>query len=219
MSRLITCMVLYLGICLTPIHTLHATSVLDCDKNPNSENCKQYNSGNEGDNSNAPSNSESTSDDAPSLVWNIIKLVLALAFIIFLIYALLKFVNKRNNLFNNVRTVQNLGGVSLGQNKSIQMVRIGKHVFAVGVGDNVELLTEITDEDTIQELSKSTEQEAFKPGALLSSVLPNLNKNSDSNESSSIQFQQLFNSELHSLKKKREQAINKHQQKKEDSDE
>jgi len=98
--------------CLIPIHTSHASTVDrnadECIKNPDLEGC------NEGEEEQSPSSplNQSNQQDNPSLVWNIVKLVLALGFVVFLIYALLKFVNKRNQMFGNVRTLQNLGGLS-----------------------------------------------------------------------------------------------------------
>lgn len=206
-------------ICFIPIHTSDASttapSAKECTENPKLAGC---NDGGENQGSSSPLN-QSEQEESPSLVWNIVKLVLALGFVMILIYGLLKFMNRRNQMFSNVRTMQNLGGISLGQQKSMQLVRIGGRYYVVGVGDNVELLTEITDEQTIKELSSSTEDESLNPGARLASILSK-NKNQSSQESdSSIQFQQLFQSELKSLKEKREKVIQKQQQKKEDSDE
>ena len=89
-----------------------------------------------------------------------IQIILTLAFIIGLIYVLLKFMNKKNKLFKHAATLENIGGIPLGTNKSIQIIRIGERFFVVGVGENVELLSEITDEKTLETLMKdqSTEQ-------------------------------------------------------------
>ncbi|KGX88436.1 flagellar biosynthetic protein FliO [Pontibacillus litoralis] len=170
-----------------------------------------------------PSPTQSTKD-GPSILWQFIKLISALALIIGLLYALLKFMNKRNKMFHNVKTLQNLGGVSLGQNKSLQVVRIGDQLFAIGVGDNVELLTEITDEKTKRAL---TEQEANGHMATSSSMGTLFSKRNKQgvdraqgdNKPSSIQFQQLFQSELKSLQQKRQRLIQQSQKQKEDIDE
>lgn len=209
--------------CFMSIHISYASTsdatAKECFENPEMPKCND--SGEEDQESSSPLN-QSEQEEAPSVIWTVIKLVLALGFVILLIYALLKFVNKRNQMFSNVRTMQNLGGISLGQQKSLQMVRIGNRYYVVGVGDNVELLTEIEDEQTIQELSESSQGESFNPGARIASLLSNskgqqsqASKDSDS----SIQFQQLFQSELKSLKDKRKKVIQKQQEKKEDSHE
>ncbi|KGX93161.1 flagellar protein [Pontibacillus halophilus JSM 076056 = DSM 19796] len=188
-----------------------------CFENPNSEQC-QENAGEEG--SEEPSSS--VTEEPTSLGMDIVRSLFALLFVILLIYLLLKWVNKRNKLFKPARTIENLGGISLGQNKSIQIVRIGKRVYSVGVGDSIELLTEITDEETIEELVKSdgTEEPMFKN--VMSTIKSNKKSKTHTNTSqsspSSIQFQQLFKNELDNLQQHRKELIQQHK-KKEDSHE
>lgn len=76
----------------------------------------------------------------------------ALLFVIFLIYALVKFMNKRNRLLKPFQYVENIGGTSLGQNKSVQLIKVGNRVLVVGVGDNIQLLKEIDDEREYKEI-------------------------------------------------------------------
>lgn len=80
------------------------------------------------------------------------KMLLALIFVIFLIYFLLKFINKKGNLFNQYRYIQNIGGTSLGSNRSIQLVKAGNRILVVGVGDSIQLLKEIDDDEEIKEI-------------------------------------------------------------------
>ncbi|MYL33154.1 flagellar protein [Pontibacillus yanchengensis] len=206
-----------------PMAHVHAGSKsVDCAYNP--EKCQDDN------NSNQPEEEEPTStspgqssSDSPSIGWQIVKLVFAVLFIVVLIYGLLKFVNKRNKMFQSVKTLENIGGVSLGQNKSLQVVRIGEQYYAVGVGDNVELLTEITDEKTIQAFHQQNDQASYSASSILANVIPKTKQQSGKGEekssSSSVQFQQLFQSELNSLKQKRKKVMDQHQKQKEDSDE
>lgn len=100
--------------------------------------------------------------DALSITaWDFIKMIFALGFIIFLIYVLLKFVTKKNRVFQQGQTIVNLGGTNLGQNKSVQMVKVGKRVLVVGVGESITLLKEIEDEQEskriIEDLEKKQE--------------------------------------------------------------
>lgn len=83
-----------------------------------------------------------------SLAISIVKTIVLLGLILFLIYFLLKLLNKKNRLFQQSKTLENLGGISLGQNKSIQVIRVGEKMYLIGVGDNVELLQEVSDEVT-----------------------------------------------------------------------
>ncbi|WP_010282412.1 flagellar biosynthetic protein FliO [Bacillus timonensis] len=80
------------------------------------------------------------------------RMIFTTLFVIALIYFLLKFVNKRNRMFNQHRFIENLGGTSLGTNRSIQIVKVGERVLVVGVGDTIQLLTEIEDTEEINEI-------------------------------------------------------------------
>lgn len=81
-----------------------------------------------------------------------VKTFLAFAFVIGLLILVLKIIAKRNQQFQKQRVLQNLGGIPLGANKSIQLVRIGSKLFVVGVGENVQLLTEIEDDSLVEQL-------------------------------------------------------------------
>ena len=48
--------------------------------------------------------------------------------------------------------MKNMGGISLGQQKSIQLVVIGEAYYLIGVGDDIRLLKEITDTEEINKL-------------------------------------------------------------------
>ncbi|UCZ51715.1 flagellar biosynthetic protein FliO [Bacillus shivajii] len=81
-----------------------------------------------------------------------LQMFLALGVVIFLIYGLLKFVNSRSKSFRSHSTIESIGGVGLGANRSIQLVRIGDKLFVVGVGETVQLLKEIEDEEEIEKI-------------------------------------------------------------------
>ncbi|MDT2247325.1 flagellar biosynthetic protein FliO [Paenibacillus larvae] len=64
-----------------------------------------------------------------------------------------------------------MGGVPLGQNKSIQIVEIGQSLYIVGVGDNIQLLEKVDNPDqvaliTAQLTGPGTSVEGF-PSVLL----------------------------------------------------
>lgn len=83
-----------------------------------------------------------------------IKIILALAFVIVLLYAVLKFLNRKNLNYQQNQMVQNLGGVSVGAQKSVQLLQIGSKIYIIGVGEDVQLLKEITDQQDIDTLYK-----------------------------------------------------------------
>ncbi|MFN2746238.1 MULTISPECIES: flagella biosynthesis regulatory protein FliZ [Bacillus] len=95
---------------------------------------------------------------SPSVsIFDFVKMIGALLFVIFLIYALVRFVNKRNRLLKPFQHVENIGGTSLGQNKSVQLVKVGNRVLVVGVGENIQLLKEIDDEKECEDILKQHE--------------------------------------------------------------
>ncbi|SDG98235.1 flagellar protein FliO/FliZ [Alteribacillus persepolensis] len=87
-----------------------------------------------------------------SVFFILLQLIAALAVVIFIMYALLKFINKRTMQYQSNRVVQNIGGVPLGQQKSVQLIRTGNRLFVIGVGDTVTLIKEIDQQEEIDEL-------------------------------------------------------------------
>lgn len=95
--------------------------------------------------------------ETPSLLSLFVRLILALAFIIAIIYFLLRFVNKRTRSFSTHQTLQNIGGVPLGTNRSIQIVKVGNRLLVVGVGDSIQLLKEIDNKEEIDLILSETD--------------------------------------------------------------
>ena len=54
--------------------------------------------------------------------------------------------------------MKNMGGISLGQQKSVQLVVIGNQYYLIGVGDDIRLLKEITDRTEIETLTEYYEE-------------------------------------------------------------
>ncbi|MGD6775362.1 flagellar biosynthetic protein FliO [Sutcliffiella horikoshii] len=86
--------------------------------------------------------------------FDFIKMIFALLFVLALLYGALKLINSRNKL-DSGRSVENIGGTNLGNNKSLQLVKVGNSVLVVGVGDSINLLKEITDEQEREQLIQS----------------------------------------------------------------
>ncbi|UJL47949.1 flagellar biosynthetic protein FliO [Virgibacillus sp. NKC19-16] len=155
------------------------------------------------------------------LLFDLVKMFFALLLVLALIYLLIKFLGKRNKLFHQVKALENLGGISVGQNKSIQLVRIGTKVYLIGVGENVEMLQEITDDEIKKDLLhiESNEDKDFSAGALFKSFLqPKSDGDSYEANQSKHEFKQLFSNELEKLKTNRKNII-KWQNQKEDKHE
>jgi flagellar protein FliO/FliZ len=77
------------------------------------------------------------------------QVIFFLVLIIVLFLVLIKFLAKKNQYSPFGRSIRSLGGVPLGQNKSIQIVEIGHSLFVVGVGENIQMLEKIDDPDEV----------------------------------------------------------------------
>ncbi|OAS21721.1 flagellar biosynthetic protein FliO [Paenibacillus oryzisoli] len=151
-------------------------------------------------------NNDSLSDYPGSLssgdsLFMVVKVIAVLAFIIILFYVLMKYVAKKNkgSLFGN--SIRSLGGVPLGQNKSIQIVEIGHSLFVVGVGENIQLLDKIIDADEvayITELLQSSQDDRMGFGTLSKWINKLPKKKSDIEEEVELtsSFQQVFHDKL-----------------------
>lgn len=94
-------------------------------------------------------------NEAPAVgltAWDYIKMLLALIFVLVLLVWVLKFINKKSFHFQQNNLVRNMGGISLGSQKSVQILQIGEKIYVVGVGENVELIKEISDKEEIEQL-------------------------------------------------------------------
>lgn len=176
------------------------------------------------DRNSEPSSDPSISEDSvDSLFITVLKIIFSLILILGLMYLLLKLFNKKNKLYKNANTLENIGGVPLGANKSIQMIRIGESIFVVGVADNIELLTEITDEETKKTLLASdseqtnTNQIADVVGKTISRF--SSKKQQDISSKTPAAFSSLFKNELNGLADKRKKITEQYKRKEEDKHE
>lgn len=85
-------------------------------------------------------------------LWGFIKVFLAFIFVLALLIAVLKFLNKRNVKYQQNSVVRNVGGISIGAQKSVQILQVGNRLYMVGVGENVQLLKEVSDEEEIEQI-------------------------------------------------------------------
>jgi flagellar protein FliO/FliZ len=76
--------------------------------------------------------------------------IFCLILIIALFFIIIKVVSQKNKLLMAGRSIKTIGGVSLGQHKSLQVVEVGHTLFVVGVGENVQLVSKIEDAEEIE---------------------------------------------------------------------
>ncbi|NLY80675.1 MAG: flagellar protein [Lysinibacillus sp.] len=84
--------------------------------------------------------------------WDYVKMLFALIFVLVLLVWVLKFINKKSLNFQQNNIVRNIGGLSLGSQKSVQILQIGHKLYIVGVGENVELIKEISEREEVEKL-------------------------------------------------------------------
>ena len=110
---------------------------------------------------NSPSNVDSEtdadtadSDSAPVSVglWEYIKVLLSLVLVLGILIFVLRFLNKRNQNYQQNSIVRNLGGHSVGAQKSVQLLHIGNQIYVVGVGEDVQLLQVISDPQEVEQM-------------------------------------------------------------------
>ncbi|MBW7454455.1 flagellar biosynthetic protein FliO [Paenibacillus sepulcri] len=90
-------------------------------------------------------NDEMPGDIAGPGIGYLIWVIVALALVIGLIVLLIKWLSNKNRGWGSNRALRSLGGIPLGQNKSLQVVELSGRVYVVGVADSITLLDKIDD--------------------------------------------------------------------------
>ncbi|MGM0835554.1 MAG: flagellar biosynthetic protein FliO [Bacillota bacterium] len=140
-------------------------------------------------------------------IWDFVKMIFALVFVLLLIYGALRLINKRNKWFDNGRSVENIGGTNLGNNKSLQLVKVGNSILVVGVGDSINLLKEITDEKEADLLLEAYKNKSETP--LTSDTFKDLIKKlpTSKNKVKTNQFSSLLKDQIGELTQERKKKI------------
>lgn len=154
--------------------------------------------------------------DAPPNIGNFITVIVVLVLIIGLIIILIRFLAHKNNSWFSSRSIRHLGGVGLGQNKSVQMVKVGNSLYVVGVGEDVTLLDKIDEQEEIDAIFQSMNSAPNLSGkgliAYLSRSLNFRREKSlplDTNDpSAASSFQKIFHSKMQQVSERRQQLKN-----------
>lgn len=139
--------------------------------------------------------------------WDFFRMIFALGFVIALLYVLLRFIGKKSRAYQKANFIENLGGTNLGNNRSVQLVKVGEKILVVGVGENIQLLAEITDkveqEKLLQEYNEKYNQ--VMDSSNLIEKFKSLGKLTKTNQS----FSSEFKSKLDEIKTNRQQLMKK----------
>jgi flagellar protein FliO/FliZ len=140
-------------------------------------------------------------------VWMIVQVIFFLILIIGLFFLIVKLLSQKNKKIFG-RSLRSLGGVPLGPNKSIQVVEIGRSLYIVGVGDNVQLLEKIDNEEEVAYISDmltSSNSMSVASFQTLGGLLTKLKKKKavveemETDETAAASFQEIFHNKMHHL--------------------
>lgn len=140
---------------------------------------------------------------------DILRTIFSLLFVIALLYFFLKWLQKRNNAYPTSQVVRNLGGANVGNNKSVQLIQVGKSILVVGVGENIQLLKEIqeeTERNSILEKYEEKTQVNIAPD-LFTKFLSKNKSNQENEPPTSFKYE--LQQQLDTVLKERKKLLNK----------
>lgn len=150
-------------------------------------------------------NIESDSDVGVSL-GDFARMILALIIVIGLLYFTLKFVNRRSRSYQSSQLVENLGGTSLGTNRSVQVVKVGKRILIVGVGENVKLLTEINNNPEVEAMIADYNDRVdqfVQPNNIFSKLFNKINRSNSEPDEHIDEFETMLRNEFKEIRNER----------------
>lgn len=140
---------------------------------------------------------------------DVIRSIFALLFVISLLYLLLKWLQKKTAPISETTLVKNLGGTGVGNDRSVQLIKIGNRILVVGVGENVTLLKEISDSEEVAYFLEAMETETGTGPEKkdwiqrLSAFLPDRRNSKKVGQS----FQKEFQEQLAAIARKRKRVL------------
>lgn len=198
-----------------PAHAEQLTnSVKDCMENP--EKC--------GDKGLSPREETPAQQEAVKVgltFWDFFKMILATIFTVGLLYALLKFINKKSKVYNQSQIVENLGGTALGANRSVQLIKVGNRILVVGVGENIQLLKEIDNSEEYSQIISEHNNKLellIRPSDFLTKMMKRTANSKKSNQNNP-QFGTLLSQQLEEIKKGRKKLFEELEKKGPNNDE
>jgi flagellar protein FliO/FliZ len=194
------------------------TSVYDAlkkDKKENNENSTTTEDKNEKENEAeplTPLNKEEQLDtpDNEFGAFDFLNILFALFLVLTLLYVTLRFIKKKNQSYTTTRTMMNLGGTSLGGNRSVQLVKVGERLLVVGVGEDIQLLKEIDSKEEIEQILSGQQnevQQMLQPTDLISKIIEQFRNFKDENRSEGNDFKSHLTKQLSEISKGRKKIL------------
>ncbi|RNF38806.1 flagellar biosynthesis protein FliZ [Planococcus salinus] len=132
------------------------------------------------------------------------QLVFYTLLIVVLIYGLIKFLAVRQTKMHPNQAVQLVGGTSLGNNKSLQLVKVGNKMLLIGVGDQVTLIKEFAEGDEVVVSDAEANQQTVRVADAITGLV-NKVKGVPAESKTGNGFEQLFKQSLNKQKVKQQQ--------------
>jgi flagellar protein FliO/FliZ len=152
-------------------------------------------------------------------IWDFFRMIFATIFVLALLYFMLKIVNKKSMVYKSTQLVENLGGTSLGGNRSIQMVKVGNRILVVGVGENIQLLKDIDDPDEFRQIISQYNdkmEQLMQPSDIVTKVMRGIRKTGAAAKEEDSSFSMLFKKQLDELREERKMMIERMEQRRKD---
>ncbi|RHW39634.1 flagellar protein [Lysinibacillus yapensis] len=186
-------------------------SVTECWQNPDAEGCEDT----------TPAVEEENASSTVGLgIWDYLKMLLTLVFVLALLIFVLKFLSKKSASYQQNSVIRNIGGISVGSQKSIQLLHIGDKLYIVGVGEDVQLIKEINDPTEVQDLLDTYQEKqtmATSPYIMeLLNKLKSPNKEESNDTEKSANFGDMFKKRLTDIQKTRQHELEKWKEKEKD---
>ena len=160
---------------------------------------------------------ETVSSSVGITLWEFVKMIIATVFVVGLLYFVLKFVNKKGRMFKSTQLIENLGGTTLGANRSVQLIKIGNRLLLVGVGENIQLLKEIENEQECEQIILEYNNQINQvgiPNDIISKIFKRVQLKDNKNGEQNPLFQTLLKKQLDDLSKGRKQLYEELEKKK-----
>jgi flagellar protein FliO/FliZ len=145
--------------------------------------------------------------EGESTFFMIVKLVFMLAVVLGILFLVLRFIQKKSVSFQDGKNLQSLGGIGIGQNRSVQLIKTGNSILVLGVGDTVTLLKEITEEEEMAKMlaQQPSVQSVGTIAAQLKEKWQNKQGTADKQnaEQADVNFKDMLTSLLQETKEKR----------------
>ncbi|MFF2287128.1 flagellar biosynthetic protein FliO [Peribacillus butanolivorans] len=151
-------------------------------------------------------------------IWEFLRMIFATIFVVGLLYIILKFINKKSKSYQKANSVENLGGTSLGANRSVQLVKVGGRILVVGVGENIQLLKEIDNPEEYEQLMKDYNEkmdQMIQPGEFATKLK---NKWLKKREIENNSFSSEFKNQLEQMSDSRKKLLNELERKGRDNE-